>query len=104
MRTASVKQLALIASLACLLHANSSFAQAPNPPAEASRATVVEGTLGRLASLTTLPLPLWRSHDDVAHPEDSVLDDSAWELTKLPTKWSGGTHVFRCHIEVPEKI
>ena len=60
--------------------------------------------LGRLASLTTLPLPEWRWHDDVPHPEDASLDDSRWELVKLGTKWSTGTRVFRCRVEIPEKI
>jgi alpha-mannosidase len=64
----------------------------------------VEPPLGRLASLTTLPLPEWRWHDDVPHPEDPSLNDSTWELTRLGAKWSTGTRAFRQRIEIPEKI
>jgi hypothetical protein len=64
----------------------------------------VEAPLARLASLTTIPLPEWRWHDDVPHPEDPSLDDSKWELTKLGAKWSTGTRAFRQRIEIPEKI
>jgi alpha-mannosidase len=63
-----------------------------------------EPTLDRLASLTVLPLPEWRWHEDVPHPEDPSLDDAKWELTKLGTKWSTGTRVFRHWVEIPEKI
>jgi alpha-mannosidase len=65
---------------------------------------VVELPLGRLASLTTVPLPEWRWHDDVPHPEDLSLNDSTWELTRLGAKWSTGTRTFRQRIEIPEKI
>src|SRR5580700_11104047 len=65
---------------------------------------VVELPLGRLASLTTVPLPEWRWHDDVPHPEDPSLNDSTWELTRLGAKWSTGTRAFRQRIEIPEKI
>ena len=65
---------------------------------------VVGQPLARLASLTTIPLPEWRWHDDVPHPEAPSLNDSKWELTKLGAKWSTGTRVFRQRIEIPEKI
>src|SRR5580704_9707432 len=64
----------------------------------------VEAPLARLASITTIPLPEWRWHDDVPHPEDPSLDDSKWELTTLGAKWSTGTRAFRRRIEIPEKI
>jgi alpha-mannosidase len=67
-------------------------------------ASAVELPMARLASLTTIPLPEWRWHDDVSHPEDPSLNDSAWELTKLGAKWATGTRAFRQQIEVPEKI
>ncbi|HLW87670.1 MAG TPA: glycoside hydrolase family 38 C-terminal domain-containing protein [Terriglobales bacterium] len=65
---------------------------------------VVRTPVDRLASLTTLPLPEWKWHEDVPHPEDPSLDDSGWEAVRLGTKWSTGTRVFRHWIEVPEKI
>jgi len=71
-------------------------AQEPTP--------AVEVPLARLASLTTIPLPEWRWHDDVPHPEDPSLNDSQWELTRLGAKWSTGTRAFRQRIEIPEKI
>ena len=61
-------------------------------------------TLDRLESLTTLPLPDWRVHADVAHPEDLSLDDSAWATVKIGDKWSTGSRVLRRWIEIPEKI
>ena len=36
-----------------------------------------KSTLDRLQWLTSVPLPQWKIHSDVAHPEDSSLDDSA---------------------------
>jgi hypothetical protein len=65
---------------------------------------VVPTALDRLASLTSLPLPDWKWHDDVPHPEDISLDDAKWELVKLGTKWSTGTRVFRHWLVIPEKI
>jgi len=64
----------------------------------------VEAPLARLASITTIPLPEWRWHDDVPHPENPSLNDSKWELTSLGAKWSTGTRAFRRRIEIPEKI
>ena len=59
--------------------------------------------LDRLQALTTLALPDWRFHDDVAHPEDTLLNDSAWELLQAGADWHG-PRVLRRWIEVPEKI
>jgi len=61
-------------------------------------------TLTRLESLTSLPLPDWRFHADVPHPEDSSLDDSGWETMKVGDQWSTGSRVLRRWIEIPEKI
>ena len=63
-----------------------------------------KSTLDRLESLTTLPLSEWRFHADVAHPEDSSLDDSRWETIRVGDKWSTGPRVLRRWIEIPEKI
>jgi len=63
-----------------------------------------KSTLDRLESLTTLPLSEWRFHADVAHPEDSSLDDSRWEMVRAGDKWSTGPRVLRRWIEIPEKI
>ena len=61
-------------------------------------------TLDRLESLTSLPLSEWRFHADVAHPEDSSLDDSRWQTVSVGDKWSTGPRVLRRWIEIPEKI
>jgi alpha-mannosidase len=59
--------------------------------------------LDHLESLTTLPLPGWRLHVDVPHPEDVTLDDSGWEVVQVDGKWTG-PRVLRRWIEIPEKI
>ena len=61
-------------------------------------------TVDRLESLTNLPLSDWRFHADVPHPEDSSLDDSSWGTVRVGDKWSTGSRVLRCWIEIPEKI
>jgi|HubBroStandDraft_1064217.scaffolds.fasta_scaffold00030_65 alpha-mannosidase len=61
-------------------------------------------SLDRLESLTTLPLSEWRFHADIAHPEDSSVEDSGWETMKVGDKWSTGPRVLRRWIEIPEKV
>jgi len=61
-------------------------------------------TLHRLESLTNLPLSDWRFHADISHPEDSSVNDSAWETIKVGDKWSTGSRVLRRWVEIPEKI
>jgi alpha-mannosidase len=63
-----------------------------------------QATLDRLQSLTAVPLPEWRFHADVPHPEDPSLDDSGWETVKVGDKWSTGSRVLRLWIEIPQKI
>lgn len=60
--------------------------------------------LDRLQSLTTLALPAWRWHSDVAHPEDVALDDSDWQSVKVGEEWKTGPRVVRSWIEIPEKL
>ncbi|MGA7381795.1 MAG: hypothetical protein WBX03_13180, partial [Terriglobales bacterium] len=94
----------LLALLTFLVLLSPALGSAQSLAQEPSDSLVVERPLARLASLTNLPLPEWKWHDDVPHPEDLSLDDSKWEVVKLGTKWSTGTRVFRCWIEIPEKI
>src|SRR5713226_2320908 len=63
-----------------------------------------KSTLDRLQSLTTLPLPEWQFHSDVAHPEDPSLDSSGWETMKTGDKWTNGSRLLRRWIEIPEKV
>ena len=62
-----------------------------------------KSTLERLESLTTLPLPDWRWHADVAHPEDLPVDDSGWEVVQVDGRWTG-PRVLRRWVEIPEKV
>jgi alpha-mannosidase len=62
-----------------------------------------KSTLDRIESLTTAPLPQWRIHSDVAHPEDLSLDDTAWDVTHPADKWTS-PRVLRAWIEIPDKI
>ncbi len=77
---------------------------AQQPSSTQSSTDPYQSTLDRLESLTTLPLTDWRFHTDVAHPEDSSLDDSRWETVSVGDKWSTGPRVLRRWIEIPEKI
>ncbi len=70
-----------------------------NPPADPYKAT-----LDRLQSLVTVPLPDWRFHSDLPHPEDMSLDDSNWQPLKVREEWETGPRVLRRWIEIPEKV
>jgi alpha-mannosidase len=61
-------------------------------------------TLDRLESLTTLPLPDWRYHADMPHPEDPAVNDADWQRVKTREEWKTGSRVLRRWIEIPEKI
>lgn len=58
----------------------------------------------RLDSIVTLPLDDWRYHADVAHPEDSSLDDKEWPVVKTGEAWKTGPRVLRRRIEVPATL
>jgi len=55
----------------------------------------------RLESIVNMPLDEWRYHADVAHPEDSLLDDKEWPVVKTGETWKTGPRVLRRRIEVP---
>jgi alpha-mannosidase len=61
-------------------------------------------TLDRLESLTTLPLPDWRYHADMPHPEDPAVNDAEWQQVKTREEWKTGSRVLRRWIEIPDKI
>src|ERR1700756_4620849 len=58
----------------------------------------------RLESIVSLPLDEWRYHTDVAHPEDSSLDDKEWPVVKTGEAWKTGPRVLRRRIEVPATL
>ena len=68
-------------------------------------------TLDRLRAIVTEPIPDWRFHADIGHPEDPSLDDSDWQTISAnpsfddnaPNHWKG-PRVFRRWIEVPETL
>ena len=97
-----MKRPTTVIGLLLLLTATLSVSQ------EATRATTAAdpygSVLGRLESLTTLPLTEWRFHADTSHPEDASLDDSGWESIKVEGKWPIGARVLRRWIEVPERV
>jgi alpha-mannosidase len=61
-------------------------------------------TLDRLESLTTLPLPDWRYHADIPHPEDPAVNDADWQQVKTREEWKTGSRVLRRWIEIPDKM
>jgi alpha-mannosidase len=63
-----------------------------------------KATLDKLESLTTLPLPDWRYHADIPHPEDPTLNDADWQQVKTGEEWKTGSRVLRRWIEIPDKI
>jgi alpha-mannosidase len=92
----------MVCALFALVTASSISAQ--QSPAGQNASDPYKPTLDRLESLTTLPLPDWRVHIDVPHPEDPSLDDSGWEAVRVGDKWSTGSRVLRRWIVIPEKI
>jgi alpha-mannosidase len=58
----------------------------------------------RLESIVSPPLDEWRYHADVAHPEDSSLDDKEWPVVKTGEAWKTGPRVLRRRIEVPATL
>jgi hypothetical protein len=101
MEELSVKRWMVYALLA-LLAVGSVSAQPASPSQNES--DPYKPTLDRLESLTTLPLPDWRFHMDVAHPEEQSLDDSGWQAMTVADKWTTGSRVLRRRVEIPEKI
>jgi hypothetical protein len=98
--------------LTLVLFAVSGLAQ--EPAQRTGAADPFKLTLDHVASLLKQPLPDWRFHADVSHPEDPSLNDSDWQVmtVKPPPNqnqddkenhWKGA-RVFRRWIEIPEKI
>jgi len=57
-----------------------------------------------LESLTVLPLPHWRYHADIPHPEDPELNDADGQPVKTREEWKTGSRVLRRWTEIPDKI
>jgi alpha-mannosidase len=96
-----MKRLLTIFSL-LLIFQVSGFSQAFNQKDEPP--DPYKPILDRVASLAVQPLPEWRFHDDIPHPEDPALDESSWEVIKTGERWTTGSRVLRRWIEIPEKI
>ncbi|MBV8051336.1 MAG: alpha-mannosidase, partial [Acidobacteriaceae bacterium] len=59
--------------------------------------------LDRLQSLCAVPLPDWRVHTDLAHPEDPSANDATWDIAHPGQSWKG-TRVLRRWIQIPDKL
>ena len=98
----------LVCAIACVLFTIPALCQEGSTTGFAEQFKPV---LDRLAALNTEPLPDWRYHNDIPHPEDPSLDDSSWQLMtanpsrddNAPNHWKG-VRVFRRWVEIPEKI
>ena len=95
-----MKRSSALLALFLLLTTALSFSADATQTAE--RPDPYKPVLDRLASFTVVPVPDWRFHADVPHPEDPSLDDSSWEVIQLDEKWSTGSRVVRRTIEIPE--
>src|SRR5271163_5010370 len=59
----------------------------------------------KLGSLNRLPLTGWRYHaGDVAHGEDTSLDDSGWQSASGQVQVGNDAVWFRCTAEVPKTV
>ncbi len=97
-----MKHFSAVCLLTTLILASGALAQDAARPSESP--DPYRQTVDHLSSLTTLLLPDWRVHPDLPHPEDSSLDDSAWEMIQAPARWTTGSRILRRWIEIPEKI
>jgi alpha-mannosidase len=88
----------LVVAVATLLLSFACFGQ--NPPASDPYKT----TLDRLEALTVQPVPEWKYHEDMPHPEDPSVSDADWPMVKTREAWKTGSRVLRRWIEIPEKI
>jgi alpha-mannosidase len=64
-----------------------------------------QAVVTRLAELNHLPAGAWRVHDgDMAHGENTDLDDSSWPVAKTNVPYSTDAVWFRQWIEVPKTL
>ena len=92
-----------LALLALFLFLTTALSFSADTTQTTERPDPYKAVLDRLESFTVVPVPDWRFHADVPHPEDPSLDHSLWEVIKLDEKWSTGPRVLRRAIEIPEK-
>jgi alpha-mannosidase len=98
MRAATGERIArLFVRIVIALFMASHIQAAQGPGADTSFKPLID----RLESIVTLPLDEWRYHADVAHPEDSSLDDKEWPVVKTRDAWKTGPRVLRRRIELP---
>jgi alpha-mannosidase len=85
-------------SILCLITAQSILAQDSATPDRHKEVT------DKLQSFTRVQLSGCRWHADVAHPEDTLLDDSAWKPISLGAKFESGVQVLRCWYTIPRSL
>ena len=93
-----------LATLSCFLYCCFVIPVFAQPTQANPLADPYKATLDHLQLLTTMPLPEWRSHADVPHPEDASLNDTDWQTIKVHEEWETGPRVVRRWIEIPGKI
>src|SRR5579862_3987930 len=84
----------------------------PTAPKAAQNAAPVDpykATLDKLDSYSNSPLPDWRWHADIPHPEDAQVKDADWEVMAPDPRaetsvWKTGTRVFRRVVEIPVQV
>jgi alpha-mannosidase len=63
-----------------------------------------QSLVDRLNSMVTVPLDSWKFHPDIAHPEDTTVDDKDWPTLKTGEEWKTGPRVLRRLIELPATV
>ncbi len=64
-----------------------------------------QAVLDTLASLSALPTPTWRYHaGNLEHGEAPALDDSGWEIAKIPSQLPAETLWLRATYEIPKDL
>ncbi len=111
MRAKNIWRLLGLAGWCCLLMGASTQAQ-PRPQSPPARPPDrYLSVLGRLESMSAVPLSQWRYHPaDLAHPEDPSLDDSNWKSLNLPEETGSAPASgsapgwYRTWVEIPATV
>ena len=58
----------------------------------------------QLEAITVSPLPGWKYHSDIPHPEEPSVSDADWPTVGMKQPWQNGSRVLRRWIEIPQKV
>ncbi|MDR3413164.1 MAG: hypothetical protein P4L87_19790, partial [Formivibrio sp.] len=101
------KPLLFVVFLGALLFAGRATAQRGSEMAKAAASLPADSraVVDRLEMLHELPAGVWKMHaGDVAHGEDTNLDDSAWQPVGMGEKAPNEAVWFRESVQVPETL